>query len=53
MGAGRETGRRLGGQPERPQQPLHGVGLGDRAEEPARAGPARTDEHVNREHAAE
>ena len=45
--------RRLGRQPERAQQAPHGVGLGHRPHDPARAGTAGTDEDLDREHAAE
>ncbi|MDQ3773130.1 MAG: hypothetical protein M3461_01445 [Pseudomonadota bacterium] len=45
--------RRLSGEPQRRQEPPHRVGLGHRAHDPARAGTARTDEDVNREHAGQ
>ena len=48
-----EARQQLGGQPERSEQPLHRVGLGEGAEDAARAGTARTDEDVDGEHAAE
>jgi hypothetical protein len=38
--------RRLGGEPQRGQEPPHGVRLGHRAHDPTRAGTARTDEHL-------
>ena len=45
--------RRLGRQPERAEQAPHGVGLGHRTHDPARAGTAGTDEDLDREQAAE
>ena len=46
-GGGDEAGwRRFGGQPERGEEALHRVGLRHRADDPARAGTARTDEDV-------
>ena len=38
------AGRRLGGEPERRQEPAHGVGLRHRAQDPPRAAATRTDE---------
>ncbi len=52
VGADREAGRRLSGQPEHAEQPLDGVGLGHRAQDSARAGTARAHEDVDREHPA-
>jgi hypothetical protein len=50
---GHRPRRRLGRQPERAEQAPHGVGLGHRAHNPARAGTAGTDEDLGREHAVE
>ena len=52
-GAGGRCPRQLSGKPEHRQEPPHRVGLGHRAHDPARAGTTRTDEDINREHAAE
>ena len=52
-GADGDARGRLGDEAERRQPPPHRVGLGDGAEDAARAGTARTDEDVDREHAAE
>jgi hypothetical protein len=48
-GTGRAGGR-LGGQPEGDEHPTHGVGLRHRAQDPARAPAALTDQHLDREH---
>jgi hypothetical protein len=45
--------RRLGGEPERREEPAQGVGLGHGAEHPPRAAAARTDQDLKREHAAQ
>jgi hypothetical protein len=45
--------RRLGGEPERREEPPHRVGLGHRAQDPARAGTAIAGQDVDREHAAQ
>ena len=50
VGADREAGWRLSGQPEHAEPPLDGVGLGDGAQDLARAGTARAHEDVDREH---
>jgi hypothetical protein len=52
-GGGYRLRRRLGGQAERREEPPHGVGFGHRAEDPPRASAARTDQDLDREHAAE
>ena len=44
---------RLGGEPERGEEASHRVGFGDGADDPVRAGTARTHEHLDREHAAQ
>jgi hypothetical protein len=48
-GTGRAGGR-LGGQPEGDEHPTHGVGLRHRAQDPARAPAALTDQHLDRKH---
>jgi hypothetical protein len=41
--------RRLGGEPERSQEPPYRMRLGDRAQDPSRAGTAGTDEDLDRD----
>jgi hypothetical protein len=45
--------RRLGGEPERREEPPHGVGLGHRAQDPPPALAAVTHQHLKPEHPLE